>query len=366
MRNRKITLLGPQGTNLFIFFIFLVFIFISWFTLYTLTDFEGLQLNVDNILSRQVVFSLASIIVFFLLTYLSIENLQSYINLLFLTIFISLIGLFLTQPRLGVRRWFDLGPIDIQPSEFAKVIIVIFVANYLSKNFNRGLLVIVIFGIVLLINFQPDLGTALIISFVFISMLLLSDLKLRYISLLLLIGLSLFFIFLEIGARIENINLVTEYQINRLNEFFSSDLDFSQSQSRLLISSGGLFGQYFLSENIDKVFVPVETTDFIFAAYAYNFGFIGIVFLLSLWILLFSRLRKILIISDSNFDKFVIAGFISLLSFQIIINISTVIGLIPVTGLPFPLLSLGGSSMVSISIIFGITNRIFIENNITI
>ena len=366
MRNRKITLLGPQGTNLFIFFIFLVFIFISWFTLYTLTDFEGLQLNVDNILSRQVVFSLASIIVFFLLTYLSIENLQSYINLLFLTIFISLIGLLLTQPRLGVRRWFDLGPIDIQPSEFAKVIIVIFVANYLSKNFNRGLLVIVIFGIVLLINFQPDLGTALIITFVFISMLLLSDLKLRYISLLLLIGLSLFFIFLEIGARIENINLVTEYQINRLNEFFSSDLDFSQSQSRLLISSGGLFGQYFLSENIDKVFVPVETTDFIFAAYAYNFGFIGIVFLLSLWILLFSRLRKILIISDSNFDKFVIAGFISLLSFQIIINISTVIGLIPVTGLPFPLLSLGGSSMVSISIIFGITNRIFIENNITI
>ena len=366
MRNRKITLLGPQGTNLFIFFIFLVFIFISWFTLYTLTDFEGLQLNVDNILSRQVVFSLASIIVFFLLTYLSIENLQSYINLLFLTIFISLIGLLLTQPRLGVRRWFDLGPIDIQPSEFAKVIIVIFVANYLSKNFNRGLLVIVIFGIVLLINFQPDLGTALIITFVFISMLLLSDLKLRYISLLLLIGLGLFFIFLEIGARSENINLVTEYQINRLNEFFSSDLDFSQSQSRLLISSGGLFGQYFLSENIDKVFVPVETTDFIFAAYAYNFGFIGIVFLLSLWILLFSRLRKILIISDSNFDKFVIAGFISLLSFQIIINISTVIGLIPVTGLPFPLLSLGGSSMVSISIIFGITNRIFIENNITI
>ncbi len=366
MKNRKITLLGPQGTNLFIFFIFLIFIFISWFTLYTLTDFEGLELNVNNILSRQVVFSLASIVVFFLLTYLSIENLQAYVNILFLTIFTLLVGLLLTQPRLGVRRWFDLGPIDIQPSEFAKVIIVIFVANYLSKNFNRGLLVIFIFGTVLLINFQPDLGTALIISFVFISMLLLSDIKLRYISLLLLLGFGLFFVFLEIGSRIDNINLVTEYQINRLNEFFSSELDFSQSQSRLLISSGGLFGQYFLSENIDKVFVPVETTDFIFAAYAYNFGFFGILFLLSLWVLLFSRLRKILIISDSNFDKFVIAGFISLLSFQIIINISTVIGLIPVTGLPFPLLSLGGSSMVSISIIFGITNRIFIENNITI
>ena len=366
MNTRKITLLGPQGTNIFIFLIFLFFIFISWFTLYTLTEFQGLEFDVNNILTRQVVFSIGSIIVFFLLTYLSIENLQQYTNILFFLILGLLGGLLFTEPRLGVRRWFDLGPIDIQPSEFAKVVIVIFVANCLSRNFNKGILIIIVFGTVLLVNFQPDLGTALIISFVFLSMLLLSDIKLRYFSLLLLTGLSLFFIFLEVGSRLENINIVTQYQISRLNEFFSADLDFSQSQSRLLISSGGLFGQYFVSENIDKVFVPVETTDFIFAAYAYNFGFFGILLLLFLWGLLFSRLRKIITVSDSDFDKFVIAGFIALLSFQIIVNISTVVGLIPVTGLPFPLLSLGGSSMVSIAVIFGITNRIFIENNITI
>tara|TARA_B100001248_G_scaffold108135_1_gene80615 strand:+ start:457 stop:1557 length:1101 start_codon:yes stop_codon:yes gene_type:complete len=366
MNTRKITLLGPQGTNIFILLIFLFFIFISWFTLYTLTDFQGLEFDVDNILTRQVVFSIASIIVFFLLTYLSIDNLQNYANILFFIVVGLLGSLFFTQPRLGVRRWFDLGPIDIQPSEFAKVIIVVFVANYLSRNLNKGILIALIFGTVLLINFQPDLGTALIISFVFLSMLLLSNIKLRYMSLLFLIGISLFFIFLEIGSRVDNINIVTQYQISRLNEFFSADLDFSQSQSRLLISSGGLFGQYFAAENIEKIFVPVETTDFIFAAYAYNFGFFGILFLLALWGLLFSRLRRILTVSDSDFDKFVIAGFIALLSFQIIINISTVVGLIPVTGLPFPLLSLGGSSMVSIAVIFGITNRIFIENNITI
>jgi hypothetical protein len=71
MNNRQITLLGPQGTNLFIFLTFLIFIFISWFTLYTLTEFEGLEFDVNNILTRQVVFSVASVIVFFLLTYLS-------------------------------------------------------------------------------------------------------------------------------------------------------------------------------------------------------------------------------------------------------------------------------------------------------
>ena len=172
MNTRKITLLGPQGTNIFIFLIFLFFIFISWFTLYTLTDFQGLEFDVDNILTRQVVFSLISVIIFFLLTYLSIDNLQNYSNFLFFIV-VSLLGsLYFTQPRLGVRRWFDLGPIDIQPSEFAKVVIVVFVANHLSRNLNKGILIFLIFGTILLINFQPDLGTALIISFVFLSMLL--------------------------------------------------------------------------------------------------------------------------------------------------------------------------------------------------
>ena len=208
MNNRQITLLGPQGTNLFIFLTFLIFIFISWFTLYTLTEFEGLEFDVNNILTRQVVFSVASVIVFFLLTYLSIENLQNYSNILFTLAFSALIVLLTTQPRLGVRRWFDLGPIDIQPSEFAKVIIVIFIANYLSKNFNKALLIFLILGIVLTILFQPDLGTALIISFVFLSMLLLSDLKIRYFLLIILISIFLFFLFLELGSRFDNVNIV--------------------------------------------------------------------------------------------------------------------------------------------------------------
>ncbi len=85
-----------------------------------------------------------------------------------------------------------------------------------------------------------------------------------------------------------------------------------------------------------------------------------------MWVIFFIRLTQILNISSSEFDKYVITGFIVLLAIQIIINISTVIGLVPNTGLPFPLLSLGGSSMVSIAFVFGITNRIFIENNLVI
>jgi len=357
MRDRKITLLGPEGTNISIFFLFIMFNFISWFTLFVLSD--GIDLNFNNILIRQIVFSLLSIGVFFLLTYISIENLQKYIDYLFVIITILLALLLTTSPKAGVRRWFDLGPIDFQPSEFAKVIVVLFIANYLTKRKSRYPLFFLVGIILMLILQQPDLGTSIIIGFVIAGMIFVSEIKVRYFILIILLVFAFFFIFLEAG-------LINENQLNRITNFFSSDQDFQQSQSKLLISSGSLFGQYFEFSKLDKIFVPVETTDFIFAAFSYNFGFVGVLIILFLWFIFFLRLSQILDVTNSDFDKFVITGFITLLAFQIIVNISTITGLLPLTGLPFPLLSLGGSSMVSTSIIFGITNRIFIENNLVI
>ena len=132
MRERKITLLGPEGTNVSIFFLFLIFNVISWFTLFVLT--EGIELNFNNILIRQIVFTLLSVGVFFLLTYISIENLRKYTDSFFIVIVILLATLLRTTPKAGVRRWFDLGPIDFQPSEFAKVIVVLFIANFLTQK----------------------------------------------------------------------------------------------------------------------------------------------------------------------------------------------------------------------------------------
>ena len=348
MRERKITLLGPEGTNVSIFFLFLIFNVISWFTLFVLT--EGIELNFNNILNRQI---------FFLLTYISIENLQKYTDSFFIIILILLAALLRTTPKAGVRRWFDLGPIDFQPSEFAKVIVVLFIANFFIQRRSKYPLFLYLGLILMLILQQPDLGTSIIIGFVIFSMIFVSEIKIRNFVLIVLLVFLTFFLFLEAG-------LINENQLDRINSFFSIDEDFQQSQSRLLISSGSLFGQYFQLEKVSKIFVPVETTDFIFAAYAYNFGFIGVLLILFLWFVFFLRLTQILRVSNSDFDKFVITGFITLLAFQIIVNISTITGLLPLTGLPFPLLSLGGSSMVSTAVIFGITNRIFIENNLVI
>ena len=357
MRERKITLLGPEGTNVSIFFLFLIFNVISWFTLFVLT--EGIELNFNNILIRQIVFTLLSVGVFFLLTYISIENLRKYTDSFFIIIAILLAVLLRTTPKAGVRRWVDLGPIDFQPSEFAKVIVVLFIANFFIQRKSKYPLFLYLGLILMLILQQPDLGTSIIIGFVIFSMIFVSEIKIRNFVLIVLLVILAFFLFLEAG-------LINENQLDRINSFFSVDEDFQQSQSKLLISSGSLFGQYFELEKVSKIFVPVETTDFIFAAYAYNFGFIGVLLILFLWFVFFFRLTQILSISNSDFDKFVITGFITLLAFQIIVNISTITGLLPLTGLPFPLLSLGGSSMVSTAVIFGITNRIFIENNLVI
>jgi len=357
MRERKITLLGPEGTNVSIFFLFLIFNVISWFTLFVLT--EGIELNFNNILIRQIVFTLLSVGVFFLLTYISIENLMKFTDSFFIVIVILLAALLRTTPKAGVRRWFDLGPIDFQPSEFAKVIVVLFIANFFIQKRSKYPLFLYLGLILMLILQQPDLGTSIIIGFVIFSMIFVSEIKIRNFVLIVLLVFLTFFLFLEAG-------LINENQLDRITSFFSTDEDFQQSQSRLLISSGSLFGQYFQLEKVSKIFVPVETTDFIFAAYAYNFGFIGVLLILFLWFVFFLRLTQILRISNSDFDKFVITGFITLLAFQIIVNISTITGLLPLTGLPFPLLSLGGSSMVSTAVIFGITNRIFIENNLVI
>ena len=360
MINRKITILGPEGTNLYILLQFMIFSVISWFTLFS--SVESIELETSNILARQIVFSLVGLIVFFLTTYLSIENLYNLINSLFLLSISVLFGLLFTTPILGVRRWYDLEPVGlpifIQPSEFTKIVLVLFLAKILSQKSYKLLAVSGVLINLFLIFIQPDFGTTMLLLIVTSLMFFVSDIKLRTAVLGLLVFILSFFILLEF-------NLLGEYQISRITDFFSGD-DFSQRQSRLSISSGGLFGNYFSETQINEVFVPVQTTDFIFSLYSRNFGFFGGLFLLSLWIVFFFRVNRIIKLTQIEFEKYLLSGLLILLGAQIFINLFTILGFIPLTGIAFPLLSLGGSSIFSTAIIFGLINRVFIENNIVV
>ncbi len=323
MINRKITLLGPEGTNLYILLQFIVFSIISWFTLFT--SVELIEFETSNILSRQIVFSLIGLAVFFLTTYLSIENLYNLINPLFVLSISVLIGLLFTAPILGVRRWYDLEPIGlpifIQPSEFSKIILVLFLAKILSSDIRKSVALIGILLCLFLIFIQPDLGTTLLLLIVSVLMFFLSDIKLRTSVLGLFIIFSFFFLLLEL-------NFLGEYQVSRITEFFSGE-DFSQQQSRLSISSGGLMGSYFTNSQQTEVFVPVQTTDFIFSLFSKNFGFLGSVVLISLWLLFFYRVNRSINKTEIVFEKFLLAGLLILLGVQIFINLLTILGFIP-------------------------------------
>ena len=271
-----------------------------------------------------------------------------------------LLGVLFTEESLGARRRYDLGIFDFQPSEFTKVVFVIFLANALSKKTNNFLTIGLVITNLLLIYIQPDLGTTVILLLLVFFMFFLTDIKFKNIVAFSLLTFIAFFVLLEF-------NLVNTFQIDRITDFYSNEVkDFSQQQSRLQISLGGFLGENLSNTSNIDIFVPVQTTDFIFSSFSKSFGFLGCVILLSFWSIFGFRVYSLIIKTESNFEKFLLSGFMILLYLQIFINIATVLGLIPLTGDPFPLLSLGGSSIIAISSIFGIINRIFIENNLVI
>jgi rod shape determining protein RodA len=358
MINRKITLLGPEGTNIYVIFQFLLFNVISWFTLFSITS--ELSFNLENILVRQIIFTILGLFVFFFFTYIPISNIVSLSNVLMISSTFLLLGVLFTEESLGARRRYDLGIFDFQPSEFTKVIFVIFLANTLASKSNNIFKLGLIVTNLLLIYIQPDLGTTVILVLLVFLLFFLTDVKFKSLTALLLFTFFTFFVLLEF-------NLVNTFQIDRITDFYSNEIkDFSQQQSRLQISLGGFLGENLSNTSSIDIFVPVQTTDFIFSSFSKSFGFFGCILLLGFWAIFGLRVYLLIIKTDSDFEKFLLSGFIILIYLQIFINIATVLGLIPLTGDPFPLLSLGGSSIIAISSIFGIINRIFIENNLVI
>ena len=256
MINRRITILGPEGTNVYVIFQYLIFCVISWFTLFNITNEIGL--DIQNVLVRQITFTLLGLTVFFLFTYVSISNIFALSNVLMISSTILLIGVLFTAESLGARRRYDLGVFDFQPSEFTKIAFVIFLAAVISQKKNNLLALALIFSNVLLVYSQPDLGTTIILLSVVLGMYFISDVKVKTLFAFLITMFLSFFILLEL-------DLVSSFQVQRITDFYSAEIqDFSQKQSRLQISLGGFLGDSLSNTENISIFVPVQTTDFIF------------------------------------------------------------------------------------------------------
>lgn len=257
----------------------------------------------------------------------------------------------------GAQRWLDLGFFRFQPSEIMKLAVPIMVAWYFADNpappslkhiFIACLLIIVP---VLLIAKQPDLGTSLLIASSGVFVLLLSGIRWKHVS-----G---FILLIATSAPLLWLNL-HEYQKARVMTFLNPENDplgagYHIIQSKIAIGSGGIYGKGWLNGSQSHLeFLPERTTDFIFSVFSEEFGFIGIFFLLLLYLFIVVRGLYIATQAQSTFTRLLAGSLILTFFVYTFVNIGMVSGLLPVVGLPLPLISYGGTSMVTLMAGFGI------------
>ena len=316
-------------------------------------------------LKHQIVFVLIGMLAIYILRKIDYKIYYKKANWIILICFL-LLGLVLIpgigQIRNGSRSWFGFGSLGIQPSELAKIALIIFVAKYLSNNekemasFKKGALPIlaVIFFFFGLIMLQPDFGTGVVIVVTLVGMLFVSNIKLSFFAYLGMSGL----------LGMVGLIIVAPYRIARIVSFINPWTDplgsgFQIIQSLYAIGPGGIFGNGFGNSIQKHFYLPEPQTDFIFAIISEEFGFMGIVILGTLYLMLFYQVIKIAFNTSDLFGKYLSFGLIFGIMFQTVLNISVVIGLVPVTGVTLPFFSYGGSSllvsMASIGIILNIS-----------
>tara|TARA_A100001234_G_C12586034_1_gene368310 strand:+ start:204 stop:1061 length:858 start_codon:yes stop_codon:yes gene_type:complete len=259
----------------------------------------------------------------------------------------------------GSQRWIDLYFINIQPSELMKIFIILCLAKYFHRKrlenvnsfYSVMISTIIIFLPMSLVIIQPDLGTSILISISGILVLWFAGLNQKYFFYSFLISLISFPFVLS---------FLKPYQKLRVLTFLNPDRDplgagYQIIQSKIAVGSGGLFGKGFLQGTQSYLeFLPEKHTDFIFTLFSEEFGFLGSVLLLLLYAVIIYRVIKIGIISRSYFAKLFCYSFGTSLFVYIIINMSMVLGLLPIVGSPLPIMSYGGSSMLATMIGFGI------------
>lgn len=291
------------------------------------------------------------------------------ILILYFLSLLALAGLFFFAPEIrGIKSWYKIGPISIDPIEPTKIILIILLAKYFSMRHIELYRIthILISGLyflipALLIFFHPDLGSVLVFSLIWLGILTLSGIKIRHFFVLILLAVLVSIFCWSF--------LLHNYQKDRIISFFAPhiteplEIGWSQNQSKIAIGSGEFLGKGLgKGTQTQYGFLPEPQTDFIFAAIAEETGFLGVLILVILFSLLTWRIFRVALFSESNFPRLFSAGLAILIGSQVIINIGMNLGLLPVIGIPLPLVSYGGSGLIVILIAFGILQNIKINN----
>lgn len=336
--------------DLFLIILPLVMVLASFLFLYSAS--HGLyEPGGTNFAFRQLVWLAVSAVILVLLVNVDFRRVLDWSYLYYAAIAAILFLLLVVGgARMGAKRWFSMGWMTFQPSEFAKIILVMTLAFYLGNNRHAGrsmkglVMPFLLTGaLFLLIIKEPDLGSALILLAILFVILLASGTPAKYLA-----GLAL------AGAAASPVlwHFLKEYQRRRLLVFINPDMDplgagYTIIQSKIAIGSGGLFGRGWMGGTQNQLnFLPESHTDFIFAVVGEEWGFIGSFFLIFLFAFLISRILSVAERTNDFYGKMIVVGVAGMLSFQVLVNIAMTVGLMPVVGIPLPFISYGGSSLI--------------------
>ena len=328
---------------------------LSVFVMYSTDGGEILFHTKNHFLKLAVFFPLMIFVAFFNIKFWHNFSYIIYVIVILLLIYVSFFGI----KSSGSQRWMDLYLFVLQPSELMKIAIIMCLAKYFHRikieNVNSFTSITIVLSIILIpiifVISQPDLGTSILIALSGLIILWLGGVKIKYfIYSFITFLISLPFI----------ISFLKPYQKLRILTFLDPDRDplgagYQIIQSKIAIGSGGLDGKGFLKGTQSYLdFLPEKHTDFIFTLFSEEFGFIGSVGLLILYSIIIFRILRIGAISRSNFARLFCFGYAFAIFIYIVVNLSMVLGLLPIVGSPLPIMSYGGSSMLATMIGFGI------------
>jgi rod shape determining protein RodA len=341
----------------------------------------NLELIEGNTVQKQILFAVAGFVILMLVAMVDYRLLAAlsrplYFGMAFLLAALNLIG----GPLFGSARWFRLGPILIQPSELAKVVIIIFLADFFTQNQEQmGKIQTVIrsliwtLGLTVWVILQPDLSTSIVIFVIWAALLWAAGLKIKHLVIAGASGLVIVAVavpLLIINYDPDNdLGLIKPYQIERLLNFIAPEEDerygsnYNVQQALISIGSGGWFGQgYESGSQVQLRFLKVRHSDFIFSALSQEFGFAGAFIVIVLLFFVIWRCLRAARLSSDTFGALICYGVATLFTFQSFVNIGMNLRLLPVTGLVLPFVSYGGSALLTMLLGVGLVESVILRH----
>lgn len=364
-----------RNLNLYIPITIILLIVIGLFAISSAVEINRVESTGITYLKTQIIAAILGIIIAIFIQFFDYRIFKEYYQLIFGSTIIILIMTHVFGSNVsGGRRSIDLGFINFQPSEITKIVFILVLATILDQNKDfdslKELILPFIYFLIpfSLIILENDLGTALVLLVIFIIMLFVAGVNRKFLYVI--FGGGFLSVVLIISSHLifgTPLPFLKDYQLNRLIAFINPNIDpqgigYNIIQSKIALGSGQLTGKGLYGGTQNQLnFLPEKHTDFIFSVIGEEFGFIGAFVVIALFVLLIWQLFNIAVQAKDNYGRLVVSGIIAMFFFHIVENIGMTMGLMPITGIPLPFISYGGTSIVTSIIAIGIALNINIR-----